>query len=232
MLTNEDGNYEYKKPSSTEKLKGLADLSDVDPETILEVYSANADLKEDIIWRVICDNLSPLRKIREADKKEIISLCKAITQKKPKKAAKKGRRNNEEKEIIIHTSKIEDGGVLFEEIYNAGKVAFIDRDGLTYERLDVDGVAHEPINGDELTEGAVLLPSDIEDYGDEKALIAEIKAHIHRFVDVSPFFETISAYYVLLTWLYDEVNTLPYLRALGDTGCGKSRYEDVVGRIK
>jgi hypothetical protein len=155
----------------------------------------------------------------------------ATEPKKAKKAAKKGRRSNEEEEIIIHTSKIEHDGGFYEEIYNDGAVAFIDGNGVTYERLDVDGVAHEPINGDELTEGAVLLPSDIEDYGDEKVLIAEIKAHIHKYVDVSSFFETISAYYVLLTWLYDEVNTLPYLRALGDTGCGKSRYEDVVGRI-
>ena len=212
------------------KLKEIADLSDVYPETILEVFRANADLHKDVIWRCICENLPPLCKVNLATKNEILSLCKLCTPKSAKKP-KKSRRSNEEEEIIIHTSKIEEAGVLYEEIYSDGAVAFIDRDGLTYERLDVDGIAHEPINGDELTEGAVLLPSDIEDYGDEKELIEEIKAHIHKYVDVLPFFETISAYYVLLTWLYDEINTLPYLRALGDTGCGKSRYEDVVGRI-
>lgn len=172
--------------------------------------------------------------IRFSDNKSMDEIAKEvheaeITPKLKKTPAKKT--HKEKEETVIHTSQIENDGVLYEEIYNSGAVAFIDGDGLTYDRLEVDGVVYEPINGDELKEGAVLLPMDIEDYGDEKTLIEEIKEHIHKYVDVSPFFETISAYYVLLTWLYDEVNTLPYLRALGDTGCGKSRYEDVVGRI-
>jgi hypothetical protein len=79
-----------------EELKAFADLSDVDPEAILDVHSANADLHEDVIWRVICDNQPLLRKVNKADKIEILALCKAIT---PKKAPKK--KGEKEKELTL-----------------------------------------------------------------------------------------------------------------------------------
>ncbi|MBE9595088.1 MAG: hypothetical protein IMF19_16605, partial [Proteobacteria bacterium] len=75
---NKDKDYDYIKISTREKLKEIADLSDVDPETILEVYSANADLHGDVIWRRICENLLPLQKVNKTDKEEIIALCKEI----------------------------------------------------------------------------------------------------------------------------------------------------------
>ncbi|MCL4310684.1 MAG: hypothetical protein M0Z32_01020 [Actinomycetota bacterium] len=78
---------------------------------------------------------------------------------------------------------------------------------------------------------AVLLPTGAADYGDTKSLLTAIQEHINRYVDVSPNFRKFASYYVLLTYLYDKMNTLPYLRALGDTGCGKSRLIDTVGRL-
>jgi hypothetical protein len=42
----------------------------------------------------------------------------------------------------------------------------------------------------------VLLPSEPEEYGSEEALIADIQAFIHRYVDISPLFEQIASYYV------------------------------------
>ncbi|HUP24341.1 MAG TPA: hypothetical protein VNB06_15525 [Thermoanaerobaculia bacterium] len=77
----------------------------------------------------------------------------------------------------------------------------------------------------------VLLPSQAEAYESEEALVAEIQAFIHRYVDLSPLFEQLSAYYVLFTWLYDSFNELPYLRAKGDTGSGKTRYLLTVGSL-
>ncbi|HDM76518.1 MAG TPA: hypothetical protein ENG51_08615 [Deltaproteobacteria bacterium] len=136
------------------------------------------------------------------------------------------------KEEIIKTSKVETSdGKLYEEIYRDGQALFIDPEGNTYEELEIGGLKYVPISGDELTEGAVLLPSGLEEYQDEKTLIAEIQAHIHKYVDVSPFFERIAGYYILMTWIYDRLNTLPYLRVLGDTGTGKSRFLDTVGRL-
>jgi hypothetical protein len=70
---------------------------------------------------------------------------------------------------------------------------------------------------------AVLLPSEPMEYGDEKQLLSDIRKFLHKYVDLSPAFESISSYYVLLTWLHDEFNELPYLRLRGDFGTGKTR---------
>jgi hypothetical protein len=82
-----------------------------------------------------------------------------------------------------------------------------------------------------LTHGVVLLPSGIEEYRDDGALHAEIKAYIHRYVDLTPAFETLAAYYVMFSWLFDGFNELPYLRVRGDPGCGKTRFLLIVGRV-
>src|SRR5206468_5005008 len=68
----------------------------------------------------------------------------------------------------------------------------------------------------------VLLPSEPEEYGTEDELIQEVQDFIHRYVDVSPLFEKIASYYVLLSWVYDAFNELPYLRFRGDYGSGKT----------
>jgi len=75
-----------------------------------------------------------------------------------------------------------------------------------------------------LAHGVVLLPSEPEEYGWDDALIAEIESFIHRYVDVSQLFEKIASYYVLLTWIYDGFNELPYLRLRGEPGSGKTRF--------
>ena len=77
----------------------------------------------------------------------------------------------------------------------------------------------------------VLLPSELADYGSYDDLIAEIRAHVRRYVDLSEEFEIVTAHYVLLTWLYDCFNELPYLRVRGDYGTGKTRFLQIVGSI-
>lgn len=82
-----------------------------------------------------------------------------------------------------------------------------------------------------LTNNVVLFPSYPEEYGDEKQLLKEIGDYIHKYLEVSEFFEKISPFYVLLSWIYDSFKELPYLRAIGDYGCGKSRFLKVIGSV-
>ncbi|MCG3195721.1 MAG: hypothetical protein GHCLOJNM_00188 [bacterium] len=77
----------------------------------------------------------------------------------------------------------------------------------------------------------VLFPSGPEEYGTEEDLIASIRAYVHRYVDVSPLFEQIAAYYVLFSWVYDAFGELPYLRVRGDYGSGKTRFLLVLGSL-
>src|SRR5881398_2663732 len=105
-------------------------------------------------------------------------------------------------------------------------------------------IRYEPsllINGQRLTpysprnnlliNEVVLFPSEATEYGSEQKLIEEIRAFIHRYVDVSQLFEQIASYYVLFSWVYDSFNELPYLRLRGDAGSGKTRFLLTVGSL-
>jgi hypothetical protein len=86
-------------------------------------------------------------------------------------------------------------------------------------------------NNNLLRHEVVLLPSEPAEYESEEELLAAIRAFIHRYVDVSPLFETIASYYVLFTWVFDDFNELPYLRVRGDFGSGKTRFLLTVGSL-
>jgi hypothetical protein len=77
----------------------------------------------------------------------------------------------------------------------------------------------------------VLFPSRADPYDSEPALVQELRAFIHGYVDLTPFFETLAAYYVLFSWVYDSFNELPYLRVKGDAGSGKTRFLMTVGSL-
>ncbi|MEG3148178.1 hypothetical protein U1839_26310 [Sphingomonas sp. RT2P30] len=82
-----------------------------------------------------------------------------------------------------------------------------------------------------LASGCVLLPSNIEEFGDKADMVGAVRAFIHRYVDLSPIFEEIATHYVLLSWVYDAFNELPYLRFRGDYGTGKTRALLTIGSI-
>lgn len=77
----------------------------------------------------------------------------------------------------------------------------------------------------------MVLPSEPRAYGSEDQLVSDIRAFIHRYVDLSPAFEHVATYYVLLTWLYDAFNEMPYLRFRGDYGSGKTRALLTIGSL-
>jgi len=79
--------------------------------------------------------------------------------------------------------------------------------------------------------GALKLPLTTIPYGTVEELKTVVRAFIHKYVDLSETFEIICTYYVLLTWLYDKYNELPYLRVRGDYGTGKTRFLSVLGSI-
>ncbi len=82
-----------------------------------------------------------------------------------------------------------------------------------------------------LNQKVILFPSEPQEYTDEKTLLDDIQSFIHKYVDVSEVFEIIAAYYVLLSWIYDNFNEVPYLRLRGDYGSGKTRFLQTVGSL-
>lgn len=77
----------------------------------------------------------------------------------------------------------------------------------------------------------ILFPKEAQEYTDSEILIRQIQSFIHRYVDVSEAFELVATYYVLLTWVYDTFNEIPYLRVRGDYGSGKTRFLLTVGSL-
>jgi hypothetical protein len=128
-------------------------------------------------------------------------------------------------------------GTLVEMAVKDGRSAFVlAKDGRSWfadsvaPELGVLLVPYSPRNN-LLAHNVVLLPSGPEEYGSEEELLAEIQSFIHRYVDVSLLFEKIASYYVLLSWVYDRFNELPYLRLRGEPGSGKTRFLLTVGSL-
>jgi len=96
-----------------------------------------------------------------------------------------------------------------------------------------EGILYKPhsVGKDLIKNKVVLFPSEPKEYGSQKGLIIEIQQFIHKYLSISEFFEKITSYYVLLTWIFDDFNELPYLRGLGDYGTGKSRLLQVIGSL-
>lgn len=88
-----------------------------------------------------------------------------------------------------------------------------------------------PADNDLIKNKIILFPSRVEEFESEAILIKEIQSFIHHYLDISEFFEKIATHYVFFSWVYDKFNELPYLRALGDYGCGKTRFLQVIGSL-
>ncbi|MBV9990045.1 MAG: hypothetical protein JOZ72_02025 [Alphaproteobacteria bacterium] len=77
----------------------------------------------------------------------------------------------------------------------------------------------------------VLLPSAPAESFTKEELVADIEAFLYRYADLSPLFAKIASYYVLLTWVHDAFNEVPYLRLRGDYGTGKTRALMTIGSL-
>jgi len=137
----------------------------------------------------------------------------------------------------VVSARLSDGS-LAETVYRPDEkrtvFCFLQDDKPRYEERITDGTqVLVPYSGRNnlIRHNVVRLPSRAEAYESEAALMAEIRSFIHRFVDVSPLFEAIASYYVLLSWVYDDFNELPYLRVIGEPGSGKTRFLLTVGSL-
>jgi len=144
--------------------------------------------------------------------------------------------------LIIETSLLEEDGVLYEQVVrnptNPAKVeclfmAYNLKTGVVTEEKEVQvgEVTYLPIYGGEIKDELVRFPTGIEEYGTTEELVQEIVDHVNHLADYSPMFVEWTAWYVLMTWLYDRMPSVVYLRFLGDYGTGKSRALDVLGNI-
>ena len=101
-------------------------------------------------------------------------------------------------------------------------------------RWPLDGETYFPQDGGNsgfLEKKAILLPSEASGYGSESALLDEVQGFMRTYMVMPEEYYLLCAHYVLLTWLGDCFPALPYLRARGDVGVGKSRYLQTIGSL-
>lgn len=127
---------------------------------------------------------------------------------------------------------------LFESLYDpeTKRMKFAVRypDGRIEEAsyVEVGRLMYVPEPADEmLLKGAALLPSALGEELPIRTILERIHAFINRYLEIPVNYRKIAAWYVLLTWVYDSFSTVPYLRALGDYGTGKSRFVNTIGYI-
>jgi hypothetical protein len=143
-----------------------------------------------------------------------------------------------ERALPTVSRRLPDGGLL-ELIYqpDAHRTAFaVFRGGKLSVESSLEAGAGErlvpvPASNNLIKHRAILLPEKAESYESTEHLVAEINRYLYRYVDLSERFQRIAAYYVLLTWVYDAFNELPYLRLRGDFGSGKTRALVVIGSL-
>jgi hypothetical protein len=128
-------------------------------------------------------------------------------------------------------------GRLIEEAYRDGKIFFIVYDPKTgdvseLEEVEDGGIIYKPMVNRDVETGQVLLPSKAEDYVDEKLLFQEVMNFLNYWHEQPNGFERIlDVLYVFMSWIYDALPKLPYRRALGRWGSGKSAWLETVGSI-
>lgn len=145
---------------------------------------------------------------------------------------------NAEKEKVILKTSIITPDALYEMVYDrsAYKTSFlkVTRDGVledSFSEIELEGRTYKPLppSYNLVEKGVILFPSQATEYENEEEILKEIQMFIHKYLDVSEVFEQIATYYVLFTWMFDRFNEVPYLRAIGDFGSGKSRFIQSIG---
>lgn len=143
------------------------------------------------------------------------------------------------KQTVPTTSAVLDDGTMIELVYNPERrktflaVCNAGRWTLQDRVTTSGGITLVPFSPENnlIANEAVLLASEPCIYGSEDELVSEIQGFVHRYVDLSPTFEKVATHYVLLTWLHDAFNELPYLRLRGDFGSGKTRALLTIGSL-
>lgn len=147
--------------------------------------------------------------------------------------------NNEERKEkpILKTSMVTEDA-LYEMVYdsrlNKSSYFKMSRGGKLecfIDEVELNGRMYKPLppTYNLVEKGVILFPSQATPYENEEEILKEIQDFIHEYLDISEVFEQIATYYVLFTWMFDRFNEVPYLRAIGDFGSGKSRFLQAIG---
>lgn len=102
------------------------------------------------------------------------------------------------------------------------------------DEIEIDGIVYRPASPTDrmVTDGVVLFPSELGPRKNIKEIVSIITAILKRnYLFHDPKIPQLAAYYIMLTWMYDNFSKLCYLRAVGDAGAGKSELMELIGHM-
>ena len=141
-----------------------------------------------------------------------------------------------QKSVVI--SAIGADGAIVETTYQPDKKEvrlIIAREGVAEELIEWQelGTVYSAVRSSNnlIRHQALLLPSAATEYDSTETLLTDIGGYLSRYVSLEKEAIELVAIYVLLTWVYDAFNELPYLRFRGDYGTGKTRALLVAGSL-
>ncbi len=152
-------------------------------------------------------------------------------------------KEKKKKGLIIEKSFYETDDYLYEEIADTDlhfkqlNPRFFRYNLKTGETMEVNQIEEGevtivPTFGTEAILGAVLFPSGATSYGSTEQLFQEIFNHLQHYVDIPKLDLEQCCWYIIMSWCpLGKMFTVPYLRFRGDTGTGKSRCLDAIGRL-
>ena len=166
-------------------------------------------------------------------KEELLKLADA------EEGKRKGKRKNKKSKYdYMSFFEMEENNVkiLIEQILDKeGKSGFVKYNTGTgkAEIIDVHKSKKDitPCEGEEVQEKYIRLPSGIEEYESDEKLDEDLKSFIRKWLDIDAEHLRYAVWCIKQSWIYDVLNTINYLRVLGDVGMGKTRYMDTIGSL-
>lgn len=165
------------------------------------------------------------------------SIKKLEDQKRCEAASAKKSKQEKKNVVEIYWLRPRDGRIV-EAYYDpveeqTGLLVFQNGEVQKNQRVIINDIIYTapPATNGLIKSGFVKLPSEASTFDSEMSLLREVKSFIHTYVQIPADFEDIAAFYTLFSWVYDHFEELPYLRAIGDYGCGKSRFLKVMGAL-
>ena len=124
---------------------------------------------------------------------------------------------------------------LYDPATDQARLAYRSPEGEIGEKpyVDIDGVRYYPSDSNAFVkQEVVLFPSKLGPVKETREMVGIIETYIRQvYLWPDNVWPKLVSYYVLLTWIYDAFNALPYLRAMGEPGSGKSEMMRRVGHV-
>jgi len=181
--------------------------------------------------------LSNLQKKNEEFEKK---LKEAQTTADTVSANKKTLEQKESEEIsFMHVPFVELNGCLYQQVYDPETDIsyFVSFDGNGYEKIERIEFGDKVFLPNELerdprdNKPIIILASEPVDYKSIPNLIEKIENFIYKYGDVSDTDRRLLSLFVILTWVYDKMESVPYARFLADTGKGKTRMLKILHQL-